>query len=64
MLLKNKLDKLRKTLSNNNVLTTLEERYCYAKDASNTKSKYSLLLAIITSSNWNLYYSMEKLSVF
>ena len=35
MLLKNKIDKVKKSLSYDNVLTKLEERYCYAKDALN-----------------------------
>ena len=35
MLLKNKLDKVKNFLNNDNVLTKLEERYCYAKDALN-----------------------------
>lgn len=35
MLLKNKLDEIKTFLDNRNVLTTLEERYCYATDASN-----------------------------
>ena len=37
MLLKNKLDKMQSFLKNNNVLANLEERYCYANDASNIK---------------------------
>lgn len=35
MLLKNKLENLKTYLNNNNVLTKIEERYCYSKDASN-----------------------------
>lgn len=35
MLLKNKLENLKSVLKNDNVLATLAERYCYAKDASN-----------------------------
>lgn len=35
MLLKNKVEKLKTFLNNNNVLTKEEERYCYAYDASN-----------------------------
>ena len=37
MLLKNKLDKIKSFLKNDNVLTKMEERYCYAKDASNAR---------------------------
>ena len=36
MLLKNKLEKLKKGLCNN-VLANLEERYCYSTDASNNQ---------------------------
>lgn len=39
MLLKSKLDKIKNLLDSDNVLATLEERYCYAKDASNLKKK-------------------------
>lgn len=35
MLLKNKLDEVKKILADRNVLSTLEERYCYSEDASN-----------------------------
>ena len=35
MLLKNKLNKMKSFLSSNNVLANIEERYCYAEDASN-----------------------------
>ena len=35
MLLKNKIDKIKTFIKPDNVLTTLEERYCYATDASN-----------------------------
>lgn len=35
MLLKNKLEILKTYLNNDNVLTKIEERYCYSKDASN-----------------------------
>ena len=35
MLLKNKLEKIKTFLDSNNVLASLEERYCYSKDASN-----------------------------
>ena len=37
MLLKSKLNDLKKTLNNSNVLANLEERYCYSTDASNLK---------------------------
>ena len=39
MLLKNKLNEVKSLLNSNNVLATLEERYCYSKDASNAKTK-------------------------
>lgn len=42
MLLKNKLNKLKKELKNDNVLTNLEERYCYATDAVNLKFDYEI----------------------
>lgn len=35
MLLKNKIDNIKTLLKNDNVLTKLEERYCYATDACN-----------------------------
>ena len=35
MLLKNKLEKVKDMLKNDNVLTSLEERYCYSTDAGN-----------------------------
>lgn len=35
MLLKNKLEKVKSILKSDNVLANLEERYCYAEDASN-----------------------------
>lgn len=38
MLLKDKLDKIKTVLKNDNVLATLEERYCYSRDASNMKN--------------------------
>lgn len=37
MLLKNKLDKIKTLLKNDNVLANLEERYCYSNDASNSR---------------------------
>ena len=42
MLLKNKLDKMQSFLKNNNVLANLEERYCYANDASNIKYDFKI----------------------
>jgi len=42
MLLKNKLDELKTSLNTNNVLATLEERYCYSKDASNIVDSYKI----------------------
>lgn len=39
MLLKNKIKQIKKFIASNNVLTTLEERYCYSKDASNLNSE-------------------------
>ena len=39
MLLKNKIEKIKSFLESDNVLATLEERYCYANDASNLKKK-------------------------
>ena len=41
MLLKNKLEKLKKGLCNN-VLANLEERYCYSTDASNNQHEMVL----------------------
>lgn len=38
MLLKNKIENMKSFLKTNNVLAKLEERYCYAKDASNAKA--------------------------
>lgn len=42
MLLKNRLDNIQTVLKSNNVLTKLEERYCYAKDASNLIDTYKI----------------------
>ena len=42
MLLKNKVEKLKSFIKNDNVLTTLEERYCYATDASNNISELTI----------------------
>lgn len=39
MLLKDKLNKIKRVLKNDNVLATLEERYCYSRDASNMKNE-------------------------
>ncbi len=39
MLLKNKLDKIQTILKNDNILTTMEECYCYSQDASNMKNE-------------------------
>ena len=37
MLLKNKLEKVKSFIKNDNVLAKLEERYCYSTDASNNR---------------------------
>jgi glycolate oxidase len=42
MLLKNKLDNIKTLLEADNVLATVEERYCYAKDASNLKKAFKI----------------------
>ncbi len=42
MLLKNKLDKVQSFLKSDNVLAKLEERYCYSRDASNIKHRYTV----------------------
>lgn len=42
MLLKSKLNKIQSILKTNNVLAKLEERYCYSRDASNMKHKYTI----------------------
>ena len=42
MLLKNKLEKIKKSLGSDNVLASLEERYCYSTDASNNKHKIEI----------------------
>ncbi|MCM1004055.1 MAG: FAD-binding protein [Candidatus Gastranaerophilales bacterium] len=39
MLLKDKLDKIKTVLKNDNVLANLEERYCYSRDAYNMKNE-------------------------
>lgn len=47
MLLKNKTDKIKKLISNNNVLTSIEERYCYAVDALNFADSKSLPACVV-----------------
>lgn len=42
MLLKNKLEKMKSFLDSDNVLANLEERYCYAKDASNLTDSFNI----------------------
>ncbi len=42
MLLKNKIEKIKNILDSDNVLATLEERYCYSKDASNSKKEATI----------------------
>ena len=42
MLLKNKLEDIKSFLDSDNVLASLEERYCYAKDASNLNLDYKV----------------------
>ena len=42
MLLKNKLTKLKSLLNGDNVLTKMEEHYCYANDASNLEKNLKL----------------------
>ena len=51
MLLKTKLDNIKSCLNSDNVLANLEERYCYATDASNTRSEYKIpdLVVFVTS---------------
>ena len=39
MLLKSKLEKVKKLLKTDNVLAHLEERYCYSTDAGNCLNK-------------------------
>ena len=39
MLLKSKIDNLKTLIKSENVLTSLEERYCYSSDASNHQHK-------------------------
>lgn len=42
MLLKNKLEDIKKSLGANNVLASLEERYCYSTDASNNNHSFQI----------------------
>lgn len=42
MLLKSKLEKVKNLIKNDNVLTKLEERYCYATDASNINKSHTI----------------------
>ena len=42
MLLKNKLNKIKSVLNSDNVLTSIEERYCYAKDALNIERDFKI----------------------
>ena len=42
MLLKSKLEKIKKSLATDNVLANLEERYCYSTDASNNKNELEI----------------------
>ena len=42
MLLKNKLDKIKSLLKNDNVLANLEEHYCYSQDSYNLESATKL----------------------
>ena len=46
MLLKSKIAKL-KSIFNNNVLITEEERYCYSTDSSNILNKFNLPVAVV-----------------
>ena len=47
MLLKNKIDNLKTLLNPENVLTGLEERYCYAEDSTNTRASTGLPDAVV-----------------
>ena len=42
MLLRNELENIKKSLGNDNVLANLEERYCYATDASNNRHEVQI----------------------
>lgn len=47
MLLKNKIDNLKNILKAENVLTGIEERYCYAQDSTNLKERAKLPDAVV-----------------
>ena len=47
MLLKNKIDSLKTLINSNNVLTSQEERYCYAEDAANMRDISQLPDAVV-----------------
>ena len=47
MLLKSNENELKSILTSNNVLTSLEERYCYAQDSTNTRKKSPLPEAVV-----------------
>lgn len=47
MLLKNKIKEIKNIVNNNNVLTEIEERYCYSQDSSNIKMNTKLPDAIV-----------------
>lgn len=47
MLLKNNVDSLKKIVKNDNLLTGMEERYCYAQDSTNTRSRGELPDAVV-----------------
>lgn len=47
MLLKNNLDNLNKLVKKENVLTSLEERYCYAQDSTNSRVEHKLPDAVV-----------------
>jgi glycolate oxidase len=47
MLLKNRLKELKSTIKNKNVLESIEERYCYATDASNINHPHKIPEAVV-----------------
>ena len=47
MLLKSNLDNLNKLVKKENVLTSLEERYCYAQDSTNSRLEHKLPDAVV-----------------
>ena len=47
MLLKSNLDNLNKLVKKENVLTSLEERYCYAQDSTNSRVEHKLPDAVV-----------------